>query len=99
GLSLVSADATSGALRWAHRIPQSVPSPAVLAGPNIVVRDSRRAAGGPNLVLAYRAAPGQPARRLHLPAPAAARPLPPGRRPAGSSRLRPPPLPHAALTG
>ena len=77
GLSLVSADATSGALRWAHRIPQRVTSPAVLAGPDIVVRSSRTPAGGRlNVLLAYRAATGQPAWRLNLPAPAVALPVP-----------------------
>jgi outer membrane protein assembly factor BamB len=77
GQSLVSADAATGALRWAHRIPQSVTSPAVLAGRNIVVMDSRPpAAGSPNVLLAYRAATGQPAWRLNLPAAAVALPVP-----------------------
>ena len=76
GLSLVSAGATSGALRWAHRIPQRATGPAVLAGPDIVVRSSRTPAGRLNVLLAYRAATGQPAWRLNLPAPAVALPVP-----------------------
>ncbi len=59
-LRLVSADASTGALRWAHRIPPSVTGPAVPAGPDIVVRSSQPSAGGLlNVLLAYRAATGR----------------------------------------
>src|SRR5262249_59554161 len=52
GLSLVSADATSGALRWAHRIPQRATGPAVPAGPGTAGRGHRAPPRGPPELLA-----------------------------------------------
>jgi outer membrane protein assembly factor BamB len=76
GLLLVSRDAATGTVRWARRIPQSTTGPAIQAGEDIVVRSDQSPAGVLNRLLAYRAASGQPAWRVNLPAPAWTPPIP-----------------------
>jgi outer membrane protein assembly factor BamB len=72
GLTLVSRDAATGALRWARRIPPGATDPAVPAGPDLVVRSDRPAAHTQvlDVLLAYRSATGRAAWRVTLPAPA-----------------------------
>jgi outer membrane protein assembly factor BamB len=78
GLVLVSTDTSTGMVRWVRHIPPNATEPIVQSGTEIVVSAYQSGADSQvgNVLLAYRAATGQPAWRVALPAVIAGTPAP-----------------------
>jgi outer membrane protein assembly factor BamB len=78
GLMLVSTDTSTGMVRWVRHIPPNATEPIVQSGTEIVVSTYQSGAAGQvgDVLLAYRAATGQPVWRVTLPADVDGTPVP-----------------------